>query len=184
MKDIHDIRKQNEEIEQRFISIEAALPSFTDAKDLFEKVLIQLEEEFKIPFVWLSMINRQHLPDAIHNLTASKLLKPRLNIIEEKAFCSLIGHDTKPILVNGNLKLFYRLLPLKKKYFIRSLAIVPITLHLEIIGSLNFGDSSPVRYRPDMDTTLLQTLASNISSRLSELIPCEKEDDTAMDGSL
>jgi len=180
MKDIDDIKKMNEEIEQRFIAIETALAAFGDVKELFEKVLIRLEEEFGIPFVWLSMVNRQNLPGAIHDLTTSKILKYRLNIIDEAAFRNLIANNTRPMLVNEDLKLFYRLLPLKKKYFIRSLAVVPITLHNEIIGSLNLGDSSRNRYQPDMDTTLLQRLALKISSRLSEIIPCEKVADTAI----
>jgi uncharacterized protein YigA (DUF484 family) len=181
MKDIDTIKKKNEELAQQFIAIETALASFTEAKELFEKILVHLEETFAIPFVWISMINRQDLPGAIHDLTTSKILKYRLNIIEEGAFRNLIAHGTKPMLVNRDLKTFYRLLPLKKKYFIRSLAVVPITLHNEIIGSLNLGDSSNLRYQPEMDTTLLQRLASKISSRLSEIIPRDKTADTAMD---
>jgi uncharacterized protein YigA (DUF484 family) len=181
MKNMYDIKKKNEEIAQKFIKIETAITSFPDAKELFEKVLIQIEEEFDIPFVWISMINRPYLPDAIHALTTSKILKDRLNIIDEGIFLGLIANDTKPVLANDNLKPFYKLFPKKKKYFIRSLAVAPITLHKEIIGSLNHGDFSPFRYQPDMDTSLLQRLAANISSRLSEIIPCEKTADTAID---
>jgi len=171
MKDIDDIKMMNEKIEQKFIAIETAIATLSDVKELFEKILIRLEEEFAIPFVWISMVNRQHLPETIHDLTTSKILKYRLNIIDEGAFRSLLAHHSKPMLVNEDLKQFYRLLPLKKKFFIRSLAIVPISLHDDIIGSLNLGDSSRDRYQPDMDTTLLQRLASKISSRLSEIIP-------------
>lgn len=182
MKDMHDIRKKNEEIAQKFTKIETAITTFPDAKELFEKVLIQLEEEFNIPFVWISMINRPYLPDAIHALTTSKILKDRLNIIDEESFLGLIANDTKPVLVNDDLRPFYKLFPKKKKYFIRSLAVAPITLHMEIIGSLNYGDFSSLRYQPDMDTGLLSRLASNISSRLSEIIPCEKTASTGVDG--
>ncbi len=181
MKDMYEIKKKNEEIANKFIKIETAITSFPDAKELFEKVLIQIEEVFDIPFVWISMINRPYLPDAIHALTTSKILKDRLNIIDENTFLGLIANDTKPVLANDNLKPFYKLFPKKKKYFIRSLAVAPITLHKEIIGSLNHGDFSPLRYQPDMDTGLLSKLASNISSRLSEIIPCEKTADAAVD---
>ena len=43
MKDMHDIRKINEEIAEKFVKIETALGSFPDGKELFEKVLIRLE---------------------------------------------------------------------------------------------------------------------------------------------
>jgi uncharacterized protein YigA (DUF484 family) len=173
MKDVHEIKRKNEEIAEKFMRIETAITSFSDAKELFEKVLAQIEETFNIPFVWISMINRPHLPDAIHSLTTSKILKDRLNIIDEDIFLSLIANDTKPVLANDDLKPFYKLFPKKKKFFIRSLAVAPITLHKEIIGSLNHGDFSHLRYQPDMDTGLLSKLASNISSRLSEIIPFE-----------
>jgi uncharacterized protein YigA (DUF484 family) len=171
MKDMDDIKKKNEEIARKFIKIETALPSFPGAKELFEKVLLQLEGEFDIPFVWISIINRHYLTGVIQALKTSKIIKDRLNIIDEATFFTLIADGTKPVLTNDGLKPFFKLFPRKKKYFIRSLAIAPITLHQEIIGSLNHGDFSSLRYHPDMDTTLLRRLASNISIRLSEIIP-------------
>lgn len=178
---MNDIKKNNEEIARKFINIETALPSFSDPKELFEKVLSQLEKEFNIPFVWISMINRMYLACVIQSLMKSQILKDRVNIIDEATFFSLIADGTKPVLANNDLKSFYRLFPRKKKYFIRSLAMAPITLHQEIIGSLNHGDFSSLRYQPDMDTSLLQRLASKISIRLSEMIVSEKTTDTVID---
>jgi uncharacterized protein YigA (DUF484 family) len=179
MKDMDDIKKKNEEIAREFGKIESALPSFSNGKDLFEIILIQMEGQFHIPFVWISIINRHDLRGVIQELATSKIIKDRLNIIDEAAFFSLVVDGKKPILVNDDLKPYFKLFPKKRKFFIRSLAIAPITLHEEIIGSLNHGDFSSLRYHPDMDTTLLQRLASHISIRLSEMIPCEKKDDTA-----
>lgn len=178
-----DIKRHNEEIAEKFIKIETALLFFPDGKQLFEKVLIRLEEEFDIPFVWISMINRPCLSGLIHSLATSQILKDRINIIDEATFFNLVTSNGKPILINDGIKPYFKLLPKKKKYFIRSLAIAPITLHQEIIGSLNHGDSSTLRYQPDMDTSLLQKLASHISTRLSEIIPVEKTDDIDVDES-
>lgn len=179
MKDMDDIKKKNEEIARKFDKIESALPSFSNGKDLFEKILIQLEGQFNIPFVWISIINRHDLSGVIQELATSKIIKDRLNIIDEAAFFSLVADGTNPVLVNNNLKPYFKLFPKKRKFFIRSLAIAPITLHEEIFGSLNHGDFSSLRYQPDMDTTLLERLTYRISIRLSEMIPCEKKDDTA-----
>ena len=177
MNSINDIREKNEEIARKFIRIETSLPSFADPKELFEKVLIQIEEEFDIPFVWISVINRRHLTDMIRSLRTSIILKDRINIIDEATFFSLIADGAKPVLANDGLNPFFKLLPRKKKYFIRSLAVAPLTLQQDIIGSLNLGDFSGLRYQPDMDTNLLRRLASNISIRLSEILPCEKTAD-------
>jgi diguanylate cyclase (GGDEF)-like protein len=59
-------------------------------------------------------------------------------------------------------------------YFIRSLAIAPITLDGEVIGSLNQADLSRLRYRPGMDTRLLEQLAVKVSICLSNVTAHEK----------
>ena len=162
-----DILKNNEEIDRKFRKIEETLPSFLNAKDLFEKLLLQLQEEFRIPFVWISIINDHDMASLIHALESSQILKERINIVEREAFLNLIANSTKPTLANNYLKAYYKLLPRRKKYFIKSLAIAPITLNNVIIGSINYGDSSHLRYQPGLDTSLLERLVSNVSSRLS-----------------
>ncbi|MGA3207135.1 MAG: GAF domain-containing protein [Syntrophales bacterium] len=170
-----DILKTNEEIAKKINKIEKLLPSFLNAKDLFEKLLIQIEEEFSIPFVWISVATETDLASLIHLLRASHIIKERLNIIDRVTFLNVIGESTKPILVNNDLKPFYKLLPRKKKFFIKSVAIAPIIVNNEIIGSINLGDHSNLRYQPGMDTGLLEKLVSNVSDCLSNFMTCEKE---------
>ena len=62
-------------------------------------------------------------------------------------------------------------MPPNVKYFLRSLAIAPFSLHGRLIGSLNHGDASPDRYRPGMETALLDHLARTVSEQLSRLLP-------------
>jgi uncharacterized protein YigA (DUF484 family) len=88
---------------------------------------------------------------------------------------NIIGESAKPVLVNNDLKPFYKLLPRKKKFFIKSIAIAPIIVNNEIIGSINLGDFSNLRYQPGMDTGLLEQLVGNVSSCLADFITCEKE---------
>jgi diguanylate cyclase (GGDEF)-like protein len=66
------------------------------------------------------------------------------------------------------------MLPKGQLNFIRSLAVSPITLDGEIIGSLNQADLSPLRYRPGMDTQLLEQLAVKVSICLSNVIAHER----------
>jgi len=49
-------------------------------------------------------------------------------------------------------------------------AIAPVTLHTFPIGSLNHGDSSPLRYQPGMDTSLLAHMAAEVSALLSGIL--------------
>jgi len=48
-----DILKINEVLAEKFRRIEEFLPSHLTIKDLFEKLIAQIEEEFQIPFVWI-----------------------------------------------------------------------------------------------------------------------------------
>jgi len=170
-----DILKKNEEIATKISKIEKNLPSFLNAKDLFEKLLVQIEEEFDIPFVWISVATETEFAGLIQVLRASHIIKERLNIIDRVTFLSIIGESTNPVLVNNDLKPFYKLLPRKKKFFIKSLAIAPIIVNSEIIGSINLGDYSNLRYQPGMDTELLEKLVSNVSLCLANFMTCEKE---------
>ena len=125
--------------------------------------------------MWVSVATDTDFASLIQLLRASHIIKERLNIIDRVTFLNVIGESTKPILVNNDLKPFYKLLPRKKKFFIKSIAIAPIIVNSEIIGSINLGDYSNLRYQPGMDTGLLEKLISNVSACLSNFMTCEKE---------
>lgn len=54
------------------------------------------------------------------------------------------------------------------------MAIAPISLDGELIGSLNQGDPSPERFHPGLDTVLLERLALKVSLCLSNVTAHEK----------
>ena len=85
-------------------------------------------------------------------------------------FNEIFSSGLKPVLVNKNLNHYYRLFPEHRKYFVKSLALVPFKIKNELIGSWNNGDAVQTRYTPDMETNLLQKLSRLISARLDELI--------------
>jgi diguanylate cyclase (GGDEF)-like protein len=80
----------------------------------------------------------------------------------------------KPILVNSNLKPYYKLFPRHTKYVINSLAITPISLDGEIIGSMNQADMSKSRFHPGLDASLLEHLAVKMSLCLSNVAAHER----------
>ena len=172
MDEISETIRKNKEIAEKFYAIEKSLNAFTDPGDLFEKLVPRLRDEFAIPFVWISIISRPETSRLIRLLESSALLKDHVNRIDEAAFQELVT-GTKPVLANRDLRPFYRLFPKNKKYFIKSIAVVPISLNGRIVGSINHGDASPTRYEPDLDTSLLEGLAGSLSSRLSTLMPPE-----------
>jgi diguanylate cyclase (GGDEF)-like protein len=174
MEDLLETLRINEEIAQKFFEIEVSILSILNFRDLLERLLTEIREKFGVPYVWISMIDKSEVSDLIQTLESSKILKERLNVIDRKAFLNLIENQAKPILISGDLTPYNRLLPQGQMYFIRSIAIAPITLDGEIIGSLNQADLSRLRYRPGMDTRLLERLAVKVSICLSNVTAHEK----------
>jgi len=126
-------------------------------------------EVFGIPFLWVSLIEDELAEPLKTALFSLEEFQYRLNFISRKTFEALTGGLREPILVSGDIRPYFPLFP-RHRYLLRSMAIAPFTLGDEVVGSLNHGDPSPFRYTPDMDTTLLSSLTSAISFRLTEII--------------
>jgi len=177
MKELETILKrlrENEQISQKFHEIEIKILSTLNFRDLFESLLSEFEAKFNVPYVWLSLIEASEVSSLIQSLAASDILRDRMNIIGREAFMSLIGKGRRPILANASLDKYKPLLPRDKHYAIGSIALAPITLDGEIIGSLNQADSSFRRFKPDIDTSLLEWLSVKFSLCLSNVTAHEK----------
>jgi len=161
-------------LQKKLFEIEVNILSINNFKDLFEKLLLLIEEKFGIPHVWISIISENDISHLLKVLESSQLLKERLNIVERDVFLNLVKDEKSPILVNTYLRPFYRLLPKNEKYFAKSLAIVPLILDGEVIGSLNLGDFSGFRFQPNMDTFFLSQISVKISICLSNVTAREK----------
>lgn len=164
----------NEEIAKKFFEIEAGILSVGSFRDLFATLLQLIEEKFAIPHVWITMVRENDVSHLIEALESSDVLRERLSVVKRKVFLKLTNEKGSPVLVNEDLKPFYALLPKNQKYFAKSLAVVPITLDGEVIGSLNLGDFSESRFQPDMDTFFLSELAVKISICLSNVTSRER----------
>ena len=174
IKTIMEIVRHNEEIARKFFEIEKRILTVLDFSDLFEVLLAEIRDKFGVPYTWISLIDSSELAGFIQELASSEALKPLLNIIDKKSFDMLVGTRMTPLLVNHDLKPYFRLLPKNHKYFIKSMAIAPISLDGQLIGSLNQADTTVKRFQPGIDTSLLEQLAVKISLCLSNVTAHEK----------
>ncbi len=165
-----DIPTVNDDLARRFAEIEARLAFCRSAAELFERLLTDLEETFEIPFVWLTFIRSAETRPLLEALEASDLLRDRLNRLSPEVFREILPDPSRPLLVSGDLRPFFRMLPPARKFLLRSLAVSPLMLRGHLIGSLNHGDASPTRYEPGLDTTLLEHLTGKVSDRLGECL--------------
>jgi uncharacterized protein YigA (DUF484 family) len=168
-----DILKTNEEIARKFGEIEADLAVCTGIGELFERLILGSEEAFGVPFVWLSLLRTPETERLLGLLRESDILRERINVIDPAPFLEILP-DAHPLLAGGDLRPYFRLMPPNVKYFIRSLAVAPLTCDGGLIGSLNHGDASQDRYRPGMETDLLDHLAKTVSEQLSRLLRPER----------
>ena len=163
-----ETKRVNEAIQDTFSRIEDSLPKTGDVGELIAYVLQALQAAFTIPFVWFSLVDLPVTAGWKEILVKSPFLRERLNQIDATAFSELAVKGADPVLANGALKPFYRLLPHSNKYFIKSIAMAPITMNGLYIGSLNFADASPSRYHGEMDTSLLSHLTAAVSKSLGD----------------
>ncbi|MFO7494182.1 MAG: hypothetical protein R6X05_00940, partial [Desulfobacterales bacterium] len=83
--------QENEEIARKFAAVETAILSILKFRDLFEVLLTEIRERFKIPYVWISMIENSDLQSLISSLATSEMLRDRMSIIDRQTFRELVG---------------------------------------------------------------------------------------------
>ena len=174
MNKTEDIERVNTKIAAGFGKIETGLSEAKNIAGLFEILFAGIEKEFKVPYVWLMLMDTVNSKPIIAAIKSSDVLQDRLKVITPELFREILPAGLKPVLVNKDLQPYYKLLPSNRKYFVKSLALVPFKVNNEIIGSWNNGDAYHDRYTPDMETNLLQNLAQSVSVRLTKLVSAIK----------
>jgi diguanylate cyclase (GGDEF)-like protein len=174
LDNILEILRHNEEIAGRFFEIEKRILTILDYTDLFEVLLKEIQRQFKVPHAWISLIEWSEISRLVQELEASQTLSGRLNVIDQKIFTGLVGREMTPLLANRDIERYAPLLPAMRKFDIGSLAVAPIALDGAIIGSLNQADPSRDRFKPGIDTSLLEQLAVKVSLCLSNVTAHEK----------
>jgi len=165
-----NIESINTKIASGFEKIEKKLAEAKDVAELFETLFTGIEEEFNVPFVWLTIADTKKNMRVIETAKSSPFLKDRLNIVKPNFYKEIFSAGLKPVLVNKNLTNYYRLFPEHRKYFVKSLALVPFKINGELTASWNNGDAVQSRFIPDMETSLLQKLARSVSDHLDKLL--------------
>ncbi len=176
--------KENEQITNNFREVHKKILKILKFKDFFSTLLSAIEDQFKIPYVWISIIEDSAVPNLLKSLEEADLLQNRVNMIDRKIFNNLTLDYHKPVLVNDDICRYYDILsedisrlinkPENMNSIIKSIAVSPISLDGEIIGSLNQADPSEGRYEPSLDTSDLEHLAIVVSQCLSNVTAHEK----------
>ncbi len=173
-KSVLDRLKNNEIIARKFHEIEISILTILNFQDFIEELLSEISSKFSVPHTWISIIEESSIADYLKNIKNSKLLETSTAFLPKEKFSKVTKNKLKPLLANQDIDGFEALIPEKAEYNIGSIAIAPITLDGEIVGSFNQADENPARFKPGIDTTLLDQLALKVSLCLSNVTAHEQ----------
>lgn len=166
--------KDNDTLARKFHEIETSILTIFNYQDLFKELLDQIQLKFGVPLVWLSFIKDSEVSRLAEQLSDKEIWRERINIIERKDLLHITARQITPRLINRNIASYASIFPSTSRPLIKSVAVAPISLDGELIGSLNQGDLSPDRFHPGLDTILLERLALKVSLCLSNVTAHEK----------
>jgi diguanylate cyclase (GGDEF)-like protein len=165
---------ENENIQRKFHELESKILSILNFQDFFEILLTEMGNIFNVPYVWLSVIKKSSLASLINPLIDSKIIIEKTKFIDRSDFNAVFGNISTPRLYNNSFEPWTVFLPKENKYLTGSIAIAPVYIDGEIVGSLNQWDHVATRFEPDMDTSFLEQLMMKISLCLSNVAAHEK----------
>lgn len=166
--------KENENIARKFHEIEISILTILNFQDFLERLLWEISDKFSIPHIWFSIIQESRIAKQLRDIQNSELLKTSTAFISRDKFLSITQNRLEPFLANENIDIFKALVPEVSNYDIGSIAIAPITLDGEVIGSINQADKDETRFEPGIDTSLLEQLALKVSLCLSNVTAHEQ----------
>ena len=166
--------KQNEIVARKFHEIEISILTILNFQDFIEKLLFEISSKFSIPYTWISIIEESSISTYLHTIQTSNRLKTATAFLSKNEFSEITQNRLKPLLSNENIDQFCALIPPASDYKISSIAIAPITLDGEIVGSFNQADKNINRFKPGIDSSLLEQLAIKVSLCLSNVTAHEK----------
>jgi len=162
--------RENDEIARKFFEIQTSVQATLNFKDFFSNLLGAIREKFDVPHVWLSLV----YPGKIITLARRLSYTESIKRVTRKELAGVIGSFTRPILMNTDLEKIACMLPDNVPFSYRSIAITPITLDGELIGSFNLADPSPERFHPDLDPRFLAQLGLVVSICFSNVVAHEE----------
>ncbi|MEN8210439.1 MAG: GGDEF domain-containing protein [Thermodesulfobacteriota bacterium] len=173
-KHLLDRMEHNEIVARKFYEIEISILTIFNFKDFIEKLLFEISSKFSVSYTWLSIIEESSIAKYFHNIQDSKLLRSSTAFLSKKEFTDITHNRLTPLLSNNNLNSLKILIPEASDYQIGSIAIAPITMDGQIVGSFNQADKDINRFKPGIDTSLLEQLAVKVSLCLSNVTAHEK----------
>ena len=172
-KSLFERVRENDQQAEKFNQVELKILATLNYADFFETLLDEVSHVFAVPFVWFSLIRDcevAHLFKERHGGISAT----RVSLIERRVLHEYVCDDGGIVLANENMHRYLPLLPRDQSRVVRSVALAPISVDGELVGTLNQADSDASRFAPGLNDVLLERLALKLSICLSNVTAHEK----------
>ncbi len=159
--------RELEELAEKFHALDVQILKILDVATFCRELPQQMADLFAVPHAWMSIIE---------DAQAARFLrgKGETVLVPRAVFEQLLPCPDSPLVLNEGLTPYFRLLPPNRREHFRSLALVPLHLDGELIGTLNQADPDPQRFSPHYNRIHLERLAVKLSLGLSNVIAHER----------
>ncbi len=159
----HDL----EQLADKFYRLDVQILTILDSQSFCRELPRLVAELFDVPHAWLSIIEDSKAARFMRG-------KGETVLVPRETFERLLPHPEQPLVINEDLTPYFQLLAQERRQHFRSLAMVPIHLDGELVGSFNQSDPNPQRFSPYYNPIHLVRLAVKLSLGLSNVIAHER----------
>lgn len=172
-KSLFERVRENEQLADKFYQVELKILATLNYADFFETLLSEIATVFEVPFVWFSLIEGSEVECLLRERYAGQLEKV-VNRVDREVLDRFVDGSGEVLRVNESLHRYLPLLPKQHCQAVRSMAIAPIFVDGELVGTLNQADGDVDRFSPCLNPVLLQRLALKVSICMSNVTAHEK----------
>lgn len=172
-KSLFERVRENEQLAEKFYQVELKILATLNYADFFETLLSEIATVFEVPFVWFSLIEGSEVECLLRERYGDQL-ETVVTRVECEFLDRFVDDNGEVLRVNENLHHYLPLLPKQHYRAVRSMAIAPIFVDGELVGTLNQADGDVDRFSPCLNPVLLQRLALKISICMSNVTAHEK----------
>ncbi|MBS3731970.1 MAG: sensor domain-containing diguanylate cyclase [Desulfobacterales bacterium] len=166
--------KEKEVMDEKFRQVDARILETLNLKDFFEHLLSYVIAGFDIPYVWLTLIEESRLAGLVRRIDNSLTVRARTAFIPQTEFSGLVENPESPKMISDTLETFSPLFPENGIYPVKSMAVCPVKIDGQTVGSINFGDVSNHRFGMEITTPSLSHMMQKISLCLSNVCAHEE----------
>lgn len=172
-KSLFERVRENEQLAEKFYQVELKILATLNYADFFQTLLREIATVFEVPFVWFSLIEGSEVECLLRERCGGQL-ETVVNCVDREFLDRFVGDKGDVLRVNENLHHYLPLLPKDHCRAVRSMAIAPIYVDGELVGTLNQADGDVDRFSPSLNPVLLQRLALKVSICMSNVTAHEK----------